>query len=334
MADVGYLQPLCPACHGDSWRTRKVLKLYGMQICRRCYYGLINRRQLAWVIDVVLLFFIAFLVSAGMAMAGFGSGTTTSSAPLEVAIFLILETVFAIKDGFRGQSPGKFVLGVQVVDRTTLEPVGFRQSFLRNLPLYVPRAAYTTVILLTQSPFGAFLGLASLAIVLIIAIQMKNGPRLGDKFANTKVILVKRRFRPPFEQGADLRGVLHDESPGKDDADHAHQLDENVEARAGGVLEGVADGITDDGSPCGPRSPCRRAGRFSMYFFALSQAPPALAMKIATAKPLVRPPASRPMTPGTPKTRPTRIGNDDRQQRREDHLPLGARLVEIATQLA
>jgi uncharacterized RDD family membrane protein YckC len=135
---------------------------------------------------------------------GFGSGTTTSSAPLEVAIFLILETVFAIKDGFRGQSPGKFVLGVQVVDRTTLEPVGFRQSFLRNLPLYVPRAAYTTVILLTQSPFGAFLGLASLAIVLIIAIQMKNGPRLGDKFANTKVILVKRRFRPPF----DTRGVV------------------------------------------------------------------------------------------------------------------------------
>ena len=46
----------------------------------------------------------------------------------------------------------------------------------------------------------------------------------------------------------------------------------------------------------------------STYFFALSHAPPALAIKIANTKPLLKPPISRPSTPGTPKINPVRIG--------------------------
>ncbi len=46
----------------------------------------------------------------------------------------------------------------------------------------------------------------------------------------------------------------------------------------------------------------------STYFLALSHAPPALAMKIASTKPLLSPPISNPNTPGTPNTRPVRIG--------------------------
>ena len=54
--------------------------------------------------------------------------------------------------------------------------------------------------------------------------------------------------------------------------------------------------------PLPPRCP------ISMYFLALSHAPPALAMKMASAKPLVSPPVSRPMTPPTPSTSPTMTG--------------------------
>ena len=46
----------------------------------------------------------------------------------------------------------------------------------------------------------------------------------------------------------------------------------------------------------------------STYFLALSHAPPAFAMKMASTKPLLNPPISRPSTPGTPKISPVAIG--------------------------
>ncbi len=45
----------------------------------------------------------------------------------------------------------------------------------------------------------------------------------------------------------------------------------------------------------------------STYFLALSHAPPAFAMKMASTKPLLNPPISRPSTPGTPKISPVAI---------------------------
>ncbi len=46
----------------------------------------------------------------------------------------------------------------------------------------------------------------------------------------------------------------------------------------------------------------------SMYFLALSQVPPALAIMMATANPVERPPIRSPMTPLGPRRRPTTIG--------------------------
>ncbi len=71
----------------------------------------------------------------------------------------------------------------------------------------------------------------------------------------------------------------------------------------------------------------------SMSFLALSQAPPALAMKMARAKPEVRPPASMPMTPGTPSTRPMRIGTMMARQAGMT-ISFWAAPVEMETQLA
>jgi hypothetical protein len=42
-----------------------------------------------------------------------------------------------------------------------------------------------------------------------------------------------------------------DDNTGEHDADHTHELNKDVETRPGGVLEGVADGITDDGGLVG-----------------------------------------------------------------------------------
>ena len=67
----------------------------------------------------------------------------------------------------------------------------------------------------------------------------------------------------------------------------------------------------------------------SMYFFALSQAPPELDMNTAMPKPQVVVPASRPTTPSTPSTRPVPMGDNDGQQGREDHGPERARGAEV-----
>ncbi len=52
------------------------------------------------------------------------------------------------------------------------------------------------------------------------------------------------------EHRADDRAVLDDETR-EDDGDDRDQFDEDVEGRAGGVLEGIADGVADDGGLVG-----------------------------------------------------------------------------------
>ena len=49
------------------------------------------------------------------------------------------------------------------------------------------------------------------------------------------------------------RGVL-DGDAGKADGDHAHGFDEDVEGGAAGVLEGVANGVADDGGDTAVRA--------------------------------------------------------------------------------
>lgn len=95
--------------------------------------------------------------------------------------WLIAPLIFTCKDGFSGKSPGRLLCGVTVVDRTTREPIGFRQSFKRNLILMVP-----------------YVG------VIWIALTMRKGQRVGDEWANTEVIWDKHRHKLPF----DRRGIL------------------------------------------------------------------------------------------------------------------------------
>ena len=91
--------------------------------------------------------------------------------------FVVLGLPFTLKDGFGGRSPGKALFGVQVVDRTTRQPLGFMQSFKRNLILMLPYAIGAILVILT----------------------MRKGRRLGDGWANTEVIWTKYSFRTPFD---------------------------------------------------------------------------------------------------------------------------------------
>ncbi len=78
---------------------------------------------------------------------------------------------------------------------------------------------------------------------------------------------------------------------GDHERDYRHQLDEDVEGGAGRVFERITDGITYDGGFVGLASFTTEVAGFDVfYFLALSQAPPAFAMKIAIQTPEAKAP--------------------------------------------
>lgn len=77
----------------------------------------------------------------------------------------VLVAALLFRDGFRGRSPGKRVLGLLV--STPARPCGLIRSLIRNLPLFVP-------------------GLIVLEALLVVA--RSDSRRLGDAIAGTAVI--------------------------------------------------------------------------------------------------------------------------------------------------
>ncbi len=175
----------CPVCDRQI-KTKNPRKLFGTPVCTKCRNGFANRRQLGYVIDWTLLM-IVFFFGGVLYVLFFGDvvpledDSSLSADVLELLFFwVVVPLLFAMKDGFRGYSPGKWVCGVRVVDWETREPISFLQSFKRNLILVVP------------------------FMPLVVAFQLVRGRRMGDLWAKTGVIWVKKAHRMPFEP----RGIL------------------------------------------------------------------------------------------------------------------------------
>ena len=47
-------EPKCPICQ-KSKHMKKGKELYGKRVCKKCCYGFVNRRQGAFLIDIILL---------------------------------------------------------------------------------------------------------------------------------------------------------------------------------------------------------------------------------------------------------------------------------------
>lgn len=154
---------------------RKGKPLYGHHVCKKCYYGFANRRQLAFVIDSVLFRVGAFVVGLafGFALLSLQAGQDAMMA-LSMPLDIGLLALFLCKDGIRGQSLGKMACGVTAIDRRTGAPIGPGASFKRNLPLVI-----------------CFMPL-------VVAVQLCKGQRLGDGWAFSKVIWNKYADHPIF----------------------------------------------------------------------------------------------------------------------------------------
>lgn len=145
---------VCPLCRRAEKLTRK---LYAHDVCRECWASFANRRQLAFVVDWLLISVASFIL-------GFAVGHRMSDQALQGLAFLLFAPLLLLKDGFRGRSPGKALMDLTVVDVVSGAPAGLGASLLRNLPLLVP------------------------FVPLFVAFQLKGGRRVGDGWAGTRVI--------------------------------------------------------------------------------------------------------------------------------------------------
>jgi uncharacterized RDD family membrane protein YckC len=174
----------CPICG----QTKKPLKksLYDYAVCRKCWAKVINRRQVAYIVDSLLMS-VMYYLAIGMISAveaQTGGGSSERFASLVVAVAYVGTTVaFLGRDTMQGRSPGKLLCGIQTIDRVTGEPIGFQQSFKRMLPVLIP------------------------IVPLIMAFQINKGPRWGDKWARSKVIWLKYPDSPVFASEATAREV-------------------------------------------------------------------------------------------------------------------------------
>ena len=111
-------------------------------------------RALAFLIEVIIPNWVALLFHPSPTATG-------------LAFFLLIYLLF--KDGLSGQSLGKRVFKLMVIDKTTNQPCGLGKSLLRNIDMLLPFMPLLELVILWFS---------------------KDGRRIGDRLANTVVVMV------------------------------------------------------------------------------------------------------------------------------------------------
>lgn len=190
IANAGPQHADCQLCHQ---RPASKQTLYGHPVCKKCYYRFANRRQLAYLLESLLFALVTAPIGFWIGMQLASAGVMPDQRLFEVILWpvsLLFTSLFTMKDGFNGQSPGRRLTDLQVLDDVSGLPISFEQSFKRN-----------AILLVGATPFVG--GFAWLIVVITIAIQLNKGYRMGDRFAKTRVIW-KRYSRSPVFGGDGL----------------------------------------------------------------------------------------------------------------------------------
>jgi len=182
----------CPLCDGRilgglplPFIHRRFL--YGERVCERCWRSFLARRFVGFLLDWLAL----TLLGAGIELAMPEVDLLNPGADLPSWTGLLVMTlIFSFKDGIVGVSPGRWLLGTRVIDRSTLRPSGPMHSFKRNFLIALPLVVFP------------FLGYALVAFLAYDIYQ--DGYRLWDGWANTRVVWRKHAHKPPFAPRGNL----------------------------------------------------------------------------------------------------------------------------------
>jgi uncharacterized RDD family membrane protein YckC len=133
----------------------------------------LGKRLFAGLADLLPL--VALALFSVFLKRRFGVGSRTFSLVLTIGPAVLL----LLRDSLRRLSPGKFLMGLRTVDRSTGEPAGVPESVLRNLPL-LP---------LLLAPLFRRYGIPIAGIVLVVHCLLiaLSGRGLGDLLAGTTV---------------------------------------------------------------------------------------------------------------------------------------------------
>lgn len=94
-------------------------------------------------------------------------------------------------DGFRfgpfeGQSVGKRLLNIRVINRITKKPANFKDSALRNAPVGV--ATFFSIIPIWGWLILLLIGLPLMLMEIYLMLSVETGHRLGDVMGETEVV--------------------------------------------------------------------------------------------------------------------------------------------------
>ena len=104
--------------------------------------------------------------------------------PLGIILSLIY---ISVADSLQnGQSVGKKFIGFAVISLEDGKPCSLRQSFIRNLPIFVPLAI--AVVPFIGWLISAILGVILLGLEVYLLYKLDSGHRLGDVMADTSVL--------------------------------------------------------------------------------------------------------------------------------------------------
>lgn len=159
---------VCERC-GTSESLMAPVGSFTQPLCSRCWWGFVNRRQAAGLIDIgVLIGSTGFLVVAWVILArAIGDA---ASPLLLVAFFWSVLGYWIVRDLIHPQgSLGKLLCGVRVVDVHSGQPATAGQRVRRNLPLCA----------LTILPYSS--------IYIAFLLGRGDGRRPGDGLASTRV---------------------------------------------------------------------------------------------------------------------------------------------------
>jgi uncharacterized RDD family membrane protein YckC len=175
----------CPLCQIREVKPK--LRLYETPVCKKCYYGFANRRQFAYLIDIILLQILSSGLGALIGIvAQMIAGAQMSEEELQLLTLgsmvfgFVLSIGYGIKDGFGGKSLGKLICRVTCMKEETYRPAGLWDSFVRNLLLNIP------------------------LFILVVLLRMNKGHRPGDGWAKTRVVWDKYQDNPVFNPKKDF----------------------------------------------------------------------------------------------------------------------------------
>jgi len=138
--------PQCCLC--GNWLQLGSKPLYGFQVCPKCFNDFAWKRAFAYIIDIVIVnaivgVLIVVMLVVGVALVGAGQGSANedqaATAGGMVIVFgylgslLMAYVLIIMRDGHRGMSPGKRILGLRVINSVNGNPTSWGDSFKRNV---------------------------------------------------------------------------------------------------------------------------------------------------------------------------------------------------------